>query len=246
MPLAPRLAALARPALAAALLIACTRADPKPTAPAPGAVDPPPTLPPPAGTYMGRVLAQPMSYLGADWLDRPDREAREQPEHVLDVLRIQPGMVVADVGAGSGYFSVRLARRVGPAGRVIATDLQPEMLALLRARMADAGVTNVAPVQATPADAKLPRGALDLVLMVDVYHELPDPRGTLAQIKSALRQSGRLALVEYRAEDPEVAIKPEHKMTLEQIRKELEASGFVFVARDESLPDQRIVVFRRP
>jgi SAM-dependent methyltransferase len=248
MPLAPRLTALARPALAAALLIACTRADPKPTAPPPGAVDPPPPLqaPPPDGTYMGRVLAQPMSYLGADWLDRPDREAREQPEHVLDVLGVQSGMGVADVGAGSGYFSVRLARRVGPAGRVIATDLQPEMLAMLRARMADAGVTNVVPVQATPADAKLPRGELDLVLMVDVYHELPDPRGTLAQIKSALREGGRVALVEYRAEDPEVPIKPEHKMTLVQIRRELEASGFVFVASDESLPDQRIVIFRRP
>jgi len=194
---------------------------------------------------MGRTLAQTMSYRGADWLDRPDRDAREQPEHVLDVLGIPPGATVADVGAGTGYFSLRLARRVGPAGRVLATDLQPEMLAMLRARLSDAGLTNVVPVLATAGDVHLPRGEVDLVLMVDVYHELSDPKGTLAQIRDALRPDGRLALVEYRGEDPEVPIKPEHKMTLTQIQRELHASGFFFERSDESLPDQRIVVFRR-
>jgi ubiquinone/menaquinone biosynthesis C-methylase UbiE len=200
------------------------------------AVDPP-------GTYMGRTLATPMSYRGADWLDREDRERTQQPEHMLDVLAIREGATVADVGAGSGYFTVRLARRVGPRGRVLATDLQPEMLTLLRAKVAKEGLGNVVPILVTESDAKLPRGELDLVLMVDVYHELPKPAETLAQVRAALRPDGRLALVEYRAEDPKVAIKEEHKMTLPQIKKELEANGFVLRALDESLAEQRIVVF---
>ncbi len=197
----------------------------------------------PPGTYMGRTLATPMSYYGADWLDRPDRETTEQPEHVLDVLGVKEGMTVADVGAGSGYFTVRIARRIGPRGHVLATDLQPEMLDLLRTKVRDAKLGNVVPLLATPSDAKLPRGELDLVLMVDVYHELPRPAQTLAQVRAALRPEGRIALVEYRAEDPDVPIKPEHKMTLAQVRRELEANGFVFRSSDESLPQQRILVF---
>jgi ubiquinone/menaquinone biosynthesis C-methylase UbiE len=193
---------------------------------------------------MGRVLASPMSYLGADWLEREDREKTDKPEHVLDVLAIREGQTVADVGAGSGYFSVRIARRVGAKGRVLATDLQPEMLALLKTKAATAKLTNIVPVLATEDDAKLPRNEVDLVLMVDVYHELPKPAVTLAQVKASLRRDGgRLALVEYRAEDPDVPIKPEHKMTLVQIKRELEANGFVFRSSDESLPQQRIVVF---
>jgi ubiquinone/menaquinone biosynthesis C-methylase UbiE len=184
-----------------------------------------------------------MSYRGADWLDRADRETTEQPEHVLDVLALREGAVVADLGAGSGYFTVRLARRVGPRGRVLATDLQPEMLTLLRARVNRDRLANVVPILATASDAKLPTRELDLVLMVDVYHELPRPAATLAQIRTALRPEGRLALVEYRGEDPAVPIKEEHKMTLLQIKKELEANGFVFRSSDESLPQQRIVIF---
>ena len=184
-----------------------------------------------------------MSYRGADWLDRDDREATEQPEHVLDVLGVREGMVVADVGAGSGYFAVRMAKRVGVRGRVLATDLQPEMLVLLRAKVAAAKLTNVVPVLTTESDAKLPRGELDLVLMVDVYHELPRPAETLAQVRAALRPNGRVALVEYRGEDPSVPIKPEHKTTLAQVKKELTANGFRFVSSDESLPQQRIIVF---
>lgn len=197
----------------------------------------------PPGTYMGRALATPMSYQGADWLDRPDRETTERPEHVLDVLGVKDGMTVADVGAGSGYFTVRIARRIAPRGHVLATDLQPEMLDLLRTKVAAAKLTNVVPVLATESDAKLPRGELDLVLMVDVYHELPKPAQTLAQVRASLRPEGRIALVEYRAEDPDVPIKPEHKMTLVQVRRELEANGFVFRSSDESLPQQRIIVF---
>jgi cyclopropane fatty-acyl-phospholipid synthase-like methyltransferase len=197
----------------------------------------------PPGTYMGRTLAAPMGYQGADWLDRGDRETTDQPEHVLDVLGVKPGMTVADVGAGSGYFTVRIARRIAPNGHVLATDLQPEMLDLLRAKVKEAKLTNVVPVLATESDAKLPRGELDLVLMVDVYHELPKPAQTLAQVRAALRPEGRIALVEYRGEDPEVPIKPEHKTTLVQVRRELEANGFVFRSSDESLPQQRIIVF---
>ena len=203
---------------------------------APAATDAP-------GTYMGRTLATPMSYQGADWLDRPDRETTEQPEHVLDVLGVKEGMNVADVGAGSGYFTVRIARRIAPRGHVLATDLQPEMLDLLRTKVAAEKLANVVPVLATETDAKLPRGELDLVLMVDVYHELPKPAQTLAQVRASLRAGGRIALVEYRGEDPDVPIKPEHKTTLAQVRRELEANGFVFVSSDESLPQQRIIVF---
>lgn len=230
-------------ALALSALSGCSRAQSEARAGAASSAARP--LDPP-GTYMGRPLAQPMSYRGADWLDREDREATEKPEHVLDVLAVRQGMTVADVGTGSGYFAVRVARRVAPTGRVLATDLQPEMLELLRAKTRAAKLTNVVPLLATESDAKLPRGQLDLVLMVDVYHELPHPAETLAQVRAALRPNGRLALVEYRGEDLAVPIKPDHKMTLRQIQKELTASHFVFVTSNESLPAQRIVVFSLP
>ena len=192
---------------------------------------------------MGRVIAAPMSYRGADWLDRTERETTQKPEYVLDALAIREGQTIADVGCGSGYFTTRIAKRVGPRGRVLATDLQPEMLELLKKKLDAQKITNVVPVLATADDAKLPRGEVDLVLMVDVYHELPKPPVTLAQIKTALAPKGRLALVEYKAEDPKVQIKPEHKTTLVQLRRELEANGFVFVSTDESLPEQRLVIF---
>lgn len=164
---------------------------------------------------------------------------------MLDVLAIAEGSTVADVGAGTGYVTLRLAQRVGSRGRVLATDLQPELLDVLRARADDAGAGNVVTIKASASDAKLPRDEVDLVLMIDVYHELSDPRATLAQVHDALRSNGHLALVEYRAEDPAVAIKPEHKMTLEQIKKELIASEFRFVTSAESLPEQRVVIFAR-
>ena len=192
---------------------------------------------------MGRVIAQPMSHLGASWLDRENRDAVQKPVHVLDVLAIAEGQTVADIGCGSGYFTMHLSRRVGSRGRVYATDLQPEMLALLKKKTDAAHVTNVVPILATEDDVKLPKGELDLALLVDVYHELGKPPVTLAQLKDALKPDGRLALVEYRAEDPKVAIKPEHKTTLAQLKKELDANGWTFVASDESLPEQRIVTF---
>ena len=186
-----------------------------------------------------------MSYLGADWLERADREETEQPERVLDALELHAGDVVADVGAGTGYFSLRIARRVLPGGRVLATDIQPGMLNLLKANLVTAQITNVEPILATEDDARLPEDAVDLVLMVDVYHELSRPFSTLRQVKRALRAKGRLVLVEYRGEDPEVPIKEEHKMTLAAVRSEVEPCGFQFVESLEFLPTQHVIVFTR-
>jgi ubiquinone/menaquinone biosynthesis C-methylase UbiE len=197
------------------------------------------------GTYEGRRIAQTCSYLGADWLDRPERAEREQPERVLDLIRVQPGMTVADVGAGTGYFTVRLAQRVTPGGTVYATELQPEMLRMVDTRVSEAKLRNVQLVLADEHEAKLPARCCDVVLLVDVYHELTDPPGVMAGIRRALRPNGRLVLVEYRGEDPKIPIKPEHKMTLAQIKKELAPLGFAFVISHEELPDQRVVEFVR-
>jgi ubiquinone/menaquinone biosynthesis C-methylase UbiE len=216
-------------ALAVIALVACGSSAAPPPEPTAG-----------SGTYAGRPIAQTMSYLGADWLDRPDRAEREQPDKVLDALKLTPAMTVADIGAGTGYFTVRLARRVA---HVHATDLQPQMLDLLRARLAKEAIANVELHQAGDRDAALPAACCDLVLMVDVYHELSDPPGVVASIRRALRPHGRLVLVEYRGEDPAVAIKPEHKMTLPQIKAELDGLGFHFVDSLEMLPDQRVVIF---
>jgi SAM-dependent methyltransferase len=192
------------------------------------------------GYYEGRPIASTCSYLGADWLERPERAEREQPDRVLDALHLDPRSTVADVGAGTGYFTIRLARRVA---RVLATDLQPEMLALLAAGVARAQLTNVELIRAGEHDAALPPGCCDLVLLVDVYHELSDPPAVMAGVRRALTAHGRLVLVEYRGEDPAVPIKPEHKMTLARIRAELGALGFAFVESIELLPDQHVVVF---
>ena len=213
-------------AVALAILVACRSSAPAPAQTAGSA------------TYAGRPIAQTMSYLGADWLDRPEREAREQPDRVLDSLHLTPEMTVADVGAGTGYFTLRLASRVA---HVIATDLQPQMLELLRAKLGE--ISNVTLIQAGDHDAALPTRCCDVVLMVDVYHELADPPAIIGGIATALRPGGRLVLVEYRGEDPDVAIKPEHKTTLVQLKSELGGLHFRFVESNEMLPDQRIVTF---
>jgi ubiquinone/menaquinone biosynthesis C-methylase UbiE len=184
-----------------------------------------------------------MGYEGADWLDRPERVKSEQPDRVVEALSLSPGSTVADIGAGTGFFTLRLARQVGPTGRVIATDLQPAMLARLQANVAHAALGNVVLVQATETDEKLPDNSIDLALMVDVYHELSRPRETLAQVRRALRPSGRLTLVEYRGEDPSVPIKAEHKMTLAQVELEVEGEGYRLAQVLEFLPQQRIIVF---
>ena len=143
-----------------------------------------------------------MGFAGASWLDRPEREQTEQPEKALDALAIVPGSTVADVGAGTGYFTLRIARRVGPQGHVVATDLEPRMLAVLTDRAARAHLSNIETRVVTSEDPRLDPASLDLVLMIDVYHELAHPRAELAAIRRALRPAGRLALIEYRGEDP--------------------------------------------
>lgn len=196
--------------------------------------------------YMGRPIADVMSFVGAEWLIRDTREQEEHPDQMLDALKIPRGATVADVGAGVGYTSVRLAKRVGPEGTVLATDLQPEMIAMLRDNLREMGIANVKPILATATDTKLPDSKLDLIIMVDVYHECPDPEATLKGLRKALKSGGRLVLVEYRGEDPEVPIKPEHKMTVKQVRKELEPQGFTFKDSLEFLPWQHIIIFEKP
>lgn len=199
------------------------------------------------GRYMGRPIADVMSFRGADWLFRAERVAEEQPEKMLDSLGIEPGMVVADVGAGAGYNTMRLAKRVGKTGKVLATDLQPQMLMMLRRNVKQAGVAQVVqPVLCTQTDPKLPESAVDLILMVDVYHEASDPDASLEGWKKALKPGGRIVFVEYRAEDPSVPIKPEHKMSVAQVRKEVEPHGLVFRESKEFLPWQHIIIFEKP
>ncbi len=200
----------------------------------------------PPGFYMGRQIAEVMSWEGADWLFRETRIDEEQPEAMLDALKIPRGATVADVGAGAGYHSIRLARRVGPKGTVLATDLQPQMLEMLRHNAREAGLSNIKPIRATQTDPKLPEGKVDLVLMVDVYHEASDPETLLEGLYKALKPRGRLVLVEFRAEDPEVPIKPEHKMTVTQVRRELAPQGFIFKQSLEFLPWQHVIIFEKP
>jgi ubiquinone/menaquinone biosynthesis C-methylase UbiE len=192
----------------------------------------------------GRHIAQVMSHDGAAWLDRPEREREEHPDRALDALGIRAGDVVADVGAGTGYYTVRLARRVGPTGRVYATDIQPEMIALLESRLAREHVSGVKPVLATERDTGLPAATMNLILLVDVYHELSRPQLVLRQLKRALKPSGRLVLVEYRKEDPAVAIRPDHKMSIAEARLEVEHEGYKLDRVIDVLPMQHILVFR--
>lgn len=193
----------------------------------------------------GRVYALPMGVAGADWLDRPEREAEEQPTRALTLLKVRTGDTVADVGAGSGYFTERLARLVGPTGGVYANDIQRGMLDRLWQRMARARITNVTLVQGTPDDPRLPPDTFDLILMVDVYHELGAPQAVLGHLKRALRPDGRLVLIEYKGEDPSIPIRPEHKMTVAQAKLEVESEGFRLADVDSSLPRQHVLTFRR-
>lgn len=191
----------------------------------------------------GREYARPIGVGSAPWLDRSEREAEERPTQALAFLDIKPGWVVADIGAGSGYFTERLSRLVGATGRVYANDIQKGMLDLLQRRLASQQLQNVTLVLGEPADPKLPPSSIDLALMVDAYHELGDPQTMLANIKKALKPNGRLALIEYKGEDPSVPILPLHKMTVAQARLELEPEGFALTSVNSSLPRQHVLVF---
>lgn len=191
----------------------------------------------------GREYARTMSADGADWLSRSERDKEEQPRLAIDALNIPEGATVADIGAGSGYITALLARRVGPRGKVYANDIQVRMLDLLRRYIAQQKLTNVEPVLGAVDDPKLPANTIDLALMVDVYHEFSEPQKMLRGIRTALKADGRMALIEYRGEDPSIPIRPEHKMTVVQVRAEIEPEEFRFVKTIETLPRQHIIIF---
>lgn len=192
-----------------------------------------------------RQIAPVMSSDGAGWLTRPEREAEERPELALDEIGIEKGSTVADVGAGVGFYSLRLARRVGPHGKVYATDIQPGMISILKRRMAESGAMNIIPILGTPEDPKLPAGVIDLELLVDVYHEFSDPQAMLRKLRAALKPEGRLVLLEFRGEDPDLPIRPEHRMTVHQVLAEIEPEGFRLVRTIEKLPRQHILIFTK-
>jgi tRNA A58 N-methylase Trm61 len=208
------------------------------------------TLPVPAfepGVHpvTGRKIAGVCGVGGASWLERPEREQEENPDLAIESLGLKPGMNVADVGAGTGYMSIRMARKVAPGGKVYANDLQPEMLEMLRKNAAAAKVANVEPVLGTAQGTNLPKDKMDVVLLVDVYHEFSEPQKMLHDLRETLKSDGRLVLVEYRGEDPSVPIRPEHKMTVAQVKAELELEGFVLSKVIETLPRQHILILNK-
>jgi len=194
----------------------------------------------------GRVYALPMSVEGAPWLERREREDEEEVGLLVRLLRLPRGATVADVGAGSGYVTTRLAKAVGPTGKVYAVDIQQGMLDLLAQSVAKQKLTNVQPVLSTIDDPKLPPASVDLIVMVDVYHEFSQPQRMLQRMKEALTPDGRLVLVEYRAEDPAVPIRPEHKMTKAQVKQEVEHEGFKQSRVLDDLPRQHVIIFTKP
>ena len=195
--------------------------------------------------YLGRQIAHVMGHEGADWLERSGRREEEGTDLLVKELGLKPTDVVADIGAGTGFFSFQLAKQV-PRGQVLAVDIQPEMIAALNTNRAARQVPNVLPILGTTTDPRLPADSVDLVLIVDAYHEFDHPREMGLAIRHALKPGGRLALVEYRAEDPNIPIKRIHKMSVDQARKEMTAIGLDFVEVIESLPQQHLLIFRRP
>jgi precorrin-6B methylase 2 len=193
----------------------------------------------------GRRIAGVMGVSGADWLDRPERETEENVEGALNAIALKPGMVVAEVGAGTGYISLRMAKRVGRSGKVYATDLQPEMLDLLRKNAEKQGLKNVETILGADTDPKLPAGQIDLVILVDVYHEFSQPQKMLQGIRAALKPDGRLVQLEYRKEDPSVPIRADHKMTVNEAKTEVEAEGFKLSQVLEMLPRQHILIYTK-
>ena len=190
-----------------------------------------------------REIAPVMGAQGADWLTRPEREAEEHPGVALDEIGIKKGSTVADIGAGNGFYSILLAERVGPNGKVYANDIQPEMLTLLKQRVREHGFKNVIPVLGAEDDPNLPAGGIDVALLVDVYHEFSKPQGMIRKLRESLKPDGRLVLLEFRAEDPRVPIRPEHKMTVNQVRAEIEPEGFKLIKLSEKLPWQHLLIF---
>ena len=195
--------------------------------------------------YMGRQIAAVMGYQAASWLERPEREKEEHCSKLIEALKLKPGDIVADVGAGSGYYSFRIAERVKTDGKVLAVDIQPEMLDLIRKRTKQTNATNVEPILGPLTDPKLPAGGVDLSLLVDVYHEFSHPYEMTAAMAKALKPGGRIAFVEYRLEDPKVPIKLVHKMTQRQVVKEMSPFPLKHVETIDVLPWQHIIIFEK-
>ncbi len=195
--------------------------------------------------YLGRQIAHVMGWQGAAWLEREEREREERSDILLRILALAPGQVVADVGAGTGYYSRRIADLVGPTGKVYAVDVQPEMIAMLQTVAKQPGYSRITPVLGAAEDVKLPASSVDVAIMVDVYHELEFPYEVLASVVRALKPGGQVVFVEYRAEDPRVPIKPLHKMSESQIRGEAELHPLVWQRTVNELPWQHVVIFKR-
>ena len=203
------------------------------------------TEPVPLTTYEGRTIAQTMHWMGAGWLIRNKREKEESASRMREELHLKPGMNVCDMGSGNGYHSLPMAQAVAPDGKVFAVDIQPEMLDMLRKRADAKGIKNVELIAGLPHDPKLPAASCDLILMVDVYHEFAFPVQMLAGMHKALKPGGQIVLLEYRAEDETVPIKPEHKMSKDQVLKEMAANGFKLTREFEGLPWQHMLWFGR-
>lgn len=200
--------------------------------------------PKPIESYMGREIAMTMHYAGAEWLIRNEREREERCSLLLDNLGLRTGMTVCDMGCGNGFYAIPIAKLLGPKGRVLAVDIQPEMLFLLRERMELENVDNVTPILGSVDDPYLPAGTVDLAILVDVYHEFGFPEEMLAALRKSLKPDGRIVLVEFRAEDDDVPIKPEHKMTKKQVNRELVANGFKLDSEFNELPWQHVMFFK--
>lgn len=195
--------------------------------------------------YLGRRIASPMGYQHMDWLSRPERIQEENPQEMLDQLKLKDGMVVCDLGSGDGYHTLQMAPKVGPSGKVVAVDIQPQMLQELSRRMAANKIENIDTILGDLWDPKLQPESIDLVLMVDVYHEFSHPVQMLSAIRKALKPTGRIALVEFRAEDPTVLIRPEHKMSKVQILKEYKDNGFRVASEYDKLPWQHLMFMEK-
>jgi SAM-dependent methyltransferase len=195
--------------------------------------------------YMGREIAQVMGYKGAYWLERSGRGLEERPQRAIEALDLKPTDVVADIGAGTGYFSFRISPLV-PEGQVLAVDIQPEMLEILQERSTAQGIPNIKPILGTPTDPNLPPNSVDLALMVDAYHEFEYPHEMMSAIAQAIKPGGSVVLAEYRGENPLIPIKRLHKMTQRQVRRELEAVGLTWQKTDDRLPQQHLLFFQKP
>jgi ubiquinone/menaquinone biosynthesis C-methylase UbiE len=195
--------------------------------------------------YMNREIAQVMGHLAIDWLERPEREEEEEPAKLMKALNLKPGMTVCDLGAGSGYFTFRLSKQVGDKGKVLAVDIQPEMLDFLNKQAKKLNVTNVETILGTEQDPKLPANSVDLILMVDVYHEFSYPYEMVEAMVKSLKVGGKIVFVEYRAEDAWVPIKAVHKMYERQVILEMEPFPLKHKGTSKVLPRQHIIFMEK-